>query len=482
MSTEALIMLAILAVFTGACVLIFGLGYRIGDLLFFAAAVMPIIWISRLNQYFIMIGESKYILLWAVFALLILAAILFGNRNTKHILRKPSRNVMVTMAVLLSVMLLSSLFSSHGGQDVISGITALMFVILPFLAARAVVQWCRVDEAGIQRAVLSLFMAGGLLGVLSTVTALLPSLLPSMGLGVAYKTYGYSRAYSALGGANGTGMVLLLLYCTAFGQLLAKKRRMIAGVALSLAFIGLLTTLARGALIGLVAATIFLLISQRRDMARRIMIASIVAVILLIPIVYKLNQHYTLERLNITPGGLKDATGGGRTATMISSLHYGMNHIILGGGWGLIYEKPRIRYAYKPGSYGRTFTLDGRFSLTTPHCLPALVLVESGGLGLLALGFFIWAMWKALRPPDPRICPHGAAIVQGFRASILGFLVVSLIQDNLFLTEKVAYCYYLYFFTGLAAATYYRTISHNEQVITANEIIHSNILSASSGG
>ncbi|NIR01875.1 MAG: hypothetical protein GTN78_17055, partial [Gemmatimonadales bacterium] len=101
-----------------------------------------------------------------------------------------------------------------------------------------------------------------------------------------------------------------------------------------------------------------------------------------------------------------------RTLTLKACLYYGMKHPLLGGGWGLIYPKPRVHFGYEEGVRERVFDLEGHASLATPHSLPALVLVESGWFALLAFGLFVWTMWKALALPDPRVCPRGTAIVQ----------------------------------------------------------------------
>lgn len=459
MDTQTLVILALAASFVILVVLVACCGYRTSNVMFLGVGVLPVVWLSRLHEYLITIGESTFVLLWGVFAIIVLLGWITGSRETHQLLRQSSRGVVLSLSVLVGLMVLSSALNSHNGNDIIRGINAVIFVVLPFLAAAAAARWCRIDEAGIQRAVLALLLAGNVLAVMSIVTAIAPGAVKGLGVGVSYRAYGYSRGYSPLGGANGTGMALVMTYCLAFGQLLAGKQRLLSATTVVLSFVALLTTLARGALVGFVVANAFLVFWQWRGLARRLMVASVLGVFLLIPLAYKLNQHYTLERLN--PGSVQTlgvASTAGRLETMKASMHYGLHHLALGGGWGLVYDKPRIRYAYSPGSADRTFLLGDYMSLTTPHSLPALVFVESGALALLVLGWFAWSMWRALRVRNPELIPHGAALVHGFRAGILGFMVVSLVQDNLFLSDRLAFCYYLYFFTGLAAATCYETV------------------------
>jgi hypothetical protein len=466
MDPQVLILLFIIASIGGAGALMVLFGFRVPDLMFLGAALLPMVWLSRFDEHKVTIGESTFVLLWAAFGALFLLGLIFGIGQTRRALKRPMRKVFISLAVLLGFMALSNLLNSTEGNDIIRGINALLFVVLPFAAAWAAVHWCRVDEAGIQRVVLALLLAGSLLALMGFVTAVFPELSRRFGIGVTYRTYGYARAYSPLGGANGTGMVLVIVYCLAFGQLLAGRHRLIGAMALALSFLAILTTLARGALIGFVVANAFLLLGRRRHLTRRLLIGVGLAVILLIPLAYRLHQHYTLERLNLR--GTSTFTGRSATArldTMKASFFYGMDHVLLGGGWGLVYEKPRIRYAYRPGTAERMFTLGDRISLTTPHSLPALVFVESGGPALIALAFFAWSLWRALRVPRLGFDRRGTGLIDGFRAGVLSFMVISLVQDNLFLADKVAYCFYLFAFTGIAASTCYETATQHAYAV-----------------
>jgi len=462
MDTQTMIILAVPVVIVVLALLVVGFGYRASNLLFLAAALLPIIWLSRWHEIKIEVGESTFVLLWGVFVLLVLLGLATGNWQTRRLITYSARWVLLSLGFLMALMAMSNTVNSSDGNDIIRGLSAALFVVLPFVTAWSVVCWCRIDDTGIQRIVLALMLAGNVLSLMGIATAIAPSLVSGLGVGVSYTTYGYSRAYSPLGGANGTGMALVLVYCLAFGQLLAKRRRLISAITLALAFVALLTTLARGALVGFAVANAFLVFGQRKDLGRRLLATGAIGILFLIPLTYKLNQYYTLERLNLGgAGALVGASSSERMETMKASLEYGLDHFMLGGGWGLVYELPRIRYGYQPGFLGRTFVLGSNVSLTTPHSLPALVFVECGGLAVLVLGLFAWSMWRALYVPHTELVPGGTGLVRGLRAGILGFLVVSLVQDNLFMSDRLAYMFYLYFFTGVAAAAYHRTSATN---------------------
>ena len=450
----AFILLGLVVATVGVLILVVLFRYRLSEVVFLGAAMLPIVWLSRLHLHYVTIADSTFVLLWAAFSVLFLVGLVLGNRNAGRAVRQSSRRVVTCFCALVGLMLISNLTHSGSKADVVRGIAAVLFVVLPFVAARSAVRMCRANGAGVQRAVVALLLAGNLLACISIVSAFAPGVSQALGVGATYETFGYARAYSPLGGANGTGMVLVMVYCLAFGEMLAKRHRALAIFTLATAFTATLATLARGALIGLVVANLFLLLGQSRGLGRRLAITIAVGCFLLIPLAYKMNQSFTLERLNLAQSGaLTGASTAARMDTMRASLRYGFRHIILGGGWGLVYESPRLRYAYKQGSADRMIWLDGMVSLATPHSLPALVLVESGGLALILLGAFAWTMWRSLRHPNPRSNTEEAGLIHGFRAGVLGFLFVSLAQDNLFLSDRVAYCFYLFLFTGLLTAS-----------------------------
>lgn len=450
-----LLLMILITGIVGVCVLVLMFGYRLSEIVFLAAVLLPMVWLSRLNLHFISVSESTFVLLWGIFALLYLLGYVFGNRPAGIAIRESSRGTVLSLAALVGLMILSNFYNSHGVADLVRGVCAIMFVVLPFLAARAMSKLCHIDQVGIQRAVVAILLAGNALAMIGIVSALAPGLTKSLGIGVTYQTYSYTRAYSPLGGANGTGMILVMIYCVAFGGLLSKQHRILCFITLITTFFALLTTLARGALVGFMIANLFLLLWQSHGRGRRVILAGVVGLLLLVPLTYKVNQIFSLERLNIaSTGSISDASSSARLDTLKTSLSYGVNHIVLGGGWGLVYQNPRNRYA-DPTNTSRFISLDDKFSLATPHSLPALVLVESGGLALLFLGVLVWSMFKGLRTPDPQRYPAEAGLIHGFRAAVLGFLVVSLIQDNLFLSDRVAYCFYIILFAGLLIAKAY---------------------------
>lgn len=440
------LIIAVVAVFV--LVLFFRISFS--EVVYLGATMLPMVWLSRLHLQYITIAESTFVLLWAVLALLCLVGLVLGNKHAGIALKQVSRPVVLSFAALLVLMIVSNLVNSRGVADFVRGVSAILFVILPFLTARSVVRLCRADRAGVQRAVVALLLAGNLLAGISLISAFAPSLTKSLGVGVTYQTYSYARAYSPLGGANGTGMVLIMVYCLGFGEIFAQRHRILGTITVLTAFLALLATLARGALIGFVVANVFLFLWQPRRLGRHLVIALAFGSFLLIPLAYQMNKVFTLERLNISGAGVMTGSStSARLSTMRASFDYGIRHPVLGGGWGLVYENPRLRYAYQPGSAGRTIWLDGTLSLATPHSLPALVFVESGSLAPVALAVFAWLMWRSLRLPPSATCPEDTGLVHGFRAGVLGFLCVSLAQDNLFLSDGIAFYFYLFLFTGL---------------------------------
>jgi O-antigen ligase len=248
--------------------------------------------------------------------------------------------------------------------------------------------------------------------------------------------------------------VILLVAAVAAGNLISRVRPALSAIVLALCFLGLLTTLARAALLAFLLVILFLLARRAPGRVRRAVALGGVALFVLIPIAWKLSQSFSLERFVLGVGGARDTSVESRRTSLETAVRYGVEHPVLGGGWGLLYPWARTVRIVK--DLPRVWYVDGRPSLVKPHNLFALVLAESGLLALAALLVFLWQIWRALRPPDARLDPRGSGIVSGYRAAFLGFVFMSCFQDDLFIASKASFLLYLVFFTGILTAAYYR--------------------------
>jgi len=439
----------LLAVFViSICLVLFrafwGITWR--DVILFSAVMLPTVWLARLNTYQILIGDNPFILLFGVYCLIILLFFFLRDRRTVFFTKRQFRKVLLPFVLLVLIFGMSILFNSEGENDWVGGLLAICYVILPCFAALVIVRCYPMKPQNVPR-VMFIFMVGGVfIAILSILSAVAPGLfrtiVPTFRTEVAM-----GRAFTPIGGANATGAYILITYCLASGQFLAKHRRVLSLAVIIICFLGILTTLARAAVLVLGLVTIYLYGGLLRGLSRRLLLLVIVVVIFLIPAGYQLSKKYSLERLTEFSAQRSVAF---RAMSLKAAFHYGLRHAALGGGWGLVYDLQRKKSILTMEQAQREISIDGMPSAAAPHNLFALVFAEAGIVALGLLIFFFWRLWKALKPPSINESPYAHEIVRGFRASLLAVLAMALFQDHLFLTDKLSYATYLFIFTGMA--------------------------------
>ncbi|MGD2108836.1 MAG: O-antigen ligase family protein [Phycisphaerae bacterium] len=454
-SLVLLIALIVLLPFALLC-LHFLFGMRGSDFVFLAAVMFPAVWLSRLNLYTVAVGGVPYFSIWGVFAVMFLVFLPFGNARTSRLLSISARHTWVLLLALVGVLGLSTLANHESGRDIYRGLQASMFVLLPPLAAWAIVRACHIDKDRVMRIVGALFFVGLFISMLSIMTALAPGIFRQ--IVVTHKTMAETgRAFSPLGGPSATAMCLLPVYCLSGGQLLTGRRRLFALIVLACCFVALLTTLARAALVAFLVANIYLWVRYRHALARRIATFVLIALVVLLPLAYAVGRVYTLERF--TKGIMDDQRSTSlavRSASLEAAVIYGAHHLFLGGGWGLVYPLQRQGFV-DPAEATRIIYLQNLPSAPKPHNLFALVFAEGGVIALLLLMLLFWRIWRGLTPPDAGVSRDGHGVVHGFRAGYLSFLVMCVGQDHLFLANKISFFFYLFVFVGLAISAYYQS-------------------------
>ena len=452
------LIVCIILILAVACVLpcvVLMTGARGTDLLFFAAAVFPAVWLSRFDSYSLNYGQMPFPLTWGVLAGVFFLLILFGNPRTRRLLSSLTMRTLPILALLLAVFAASTLANKHNDEDVIRGLHACLFVILPPLAAWAVVRTCKINESTLPRLVGALLFVGAFVSLLAVSTATFPGAFRF--IVTTYKTEAeVGRAFSPIGGPSATAMCLLMVYCLAVGQLLTGRRRGLALFVLALCFLGLLATLARAVLLAFLLINVYLWARHWRGLGRRMTTFVLVGLTVLIPLGYGLSQVFSLDRFGsgITHG-TSSASMQSRSNSLLAAVHYGARHPALGGGWGLVYTSPR-----EAREFGRvvprSISLDGYPSAPKPHSLFALVFAEGGVIALLVLLVFCWRLSRDLKLPDATASPVGNGLVHGFRAGFFSFMIMCVVQDHLFLASKIAFFFYLFIFTGMAISAHYR--------------------------
>lgn len=451
MSTPLIITLGIIltVILFALLRIFFGISFR--DFILLYAVMMPTVWMTRLNVHRFIIEDSPFVLILIVQALMIIILFLFGSPNTVFLLRHRFRKVLLSFGCLLLVFILSIFFNAQQNSEFARGFLALCYAVMPFFSAFIITRCYSIDDKRVSRAILIFFAGGVLTSMFSILSAVSPGLFRSI-VTTARTEVRVGRAFAPIGGANMVAMYLLLSYCLASGLLLAGRRRTISIIMIGISFLGMLTTLARGAILVLIPVNLYLYARFRHGMGRRFLIFLLTGCILLIPATYYLGKRYSLERLTEFEITRSVAF---RAKSLKAALNYGFKRLPIGGGWGLVYDLQRRKAILKGEEAQAEISLDGLPSAASPHNLYALVFAESGIIGLSLLLLFFWSLWKAVLPPDPNIDKQGFEIVRGFRACLLGMFGMSLMQDHLFLTLKLSYAMYLVIFMGMLTSTYY---------------------------
>lgn len=418
-------------------------------------SLFPVVWLNRFDLHYLTITSTPFYLIWGVLISFFLVFVWFGNKFTSGLLASSTFKLGILFFLLITFFVAGILFNSETDRDLIRGFHAICYVVFPLGVMWAVVRCCTIDEERIQHAIEALLIMGGLVGLMAIATALAPGIF--RGLISTYKTTLVSgRAFTPLGGPSATAMCLLPVYCLSVGQLMAKKKPLFNIIIISLCFLGILSTLARAVILSFVIANIYLFSRYRQGLVRRMVVLGLLSSLVLIPLLYGMSSVFSLERF--TTGDIRSNQSiTARVASLKAATIYGLKHPILGGGWGLVYTESRTNTV--TGGSPRMTYLDGYITASKPHSLFALVFAEAGVISLTILLLIFWQFWSGMRPPKMHLHSEGHTIAHSFRSGFLGFTVMCIMQDHLFLTNKISLFFYLFAFLGIAVCTYYRELA-----------------------
>ncbi len=450
MSLELFFLFTVLGL-AGIAALVLILRFHAPDVILLLAALFPIAWMSRLDYVPVFVLGPHIPMHWFALAGLTVALLPFGDPHSSRALRRAIGPVLGPFAFLLLTMLMSVIANASGPEGVLMGLRAMVFTILPFPAAWVVVRTLRFEPEQFARAALVFSAVGLAVGVLAILSAIAPHLFA----GVLQTTWKVEqeggRAFTTLGGANTTGAVLAVVGCVASGMLLAGRQRAAAALGLAVSFGGILASVARAVLLAFIAAHLYLYGRPTKGLGRRLALLIALLAIIVVPVFNKLQANLKLERLRT----IADNSASVRVIAMDAAVRFGLANPVFGGGWGIVYpyartvagvqDLPRIWYV------GEIST-----PLVKPHSLFAIMLAECGLPGLLALCFFFWRWWQALRPPPARLDLQGNSVVAGYRAAFICIVIIAVFQDDLFIISKLAFLLYLPLFCGALASQYYR--------------------------
>jgi putative inorganic carbon (hco3(-)) transporter len=352
----------------------------------------------------------------------------------------------------ISLLYSSNWSASYGGVFIYSRdvLIALLIILL-------------VQRTSILRgAIWSLMIAGLLLGVINIYQYQTGTFTdPYWGFAQANfsQIVGSANAFrigGPIGDPNFFALIMVPIIPMALERLLGEKRNILkalAGITLIICFVTVVLTYSRGAMIGVVALILVILV-QRPERSIRNLLLLIVALGVVgfsfLPSNY-VNRFSAAASVltNLAKNGtgvggiVEDTSITGRASEFLVSLQMFRDNPIFGVGKNN-YPFQYLDYSYKIG-------LDPRLEQRTPHNLYLEVLAESGIVGIVVFGLVVGNMLmvplnarrKLIRAGNKAEAAH---MIQGISYAVIGVLV-----GSLFL--QASYPRYFWIIFGLSLAT-----------------------------
>ena len=274
---------------------------------------------------------------------------------------------------------------------------------------------------------------------------------------------GYAAIYGLLHGGRGPGGFLgdendLALGCvTAFPlafygfEHLSGRKRWLAGAIAGLFVVATVISFSRGGFLGLVAAALYCLVASRRRV-RNALILTLAAMLFvtLAPTGGRKGHSYidVIKSIAETDEG----TSKGRRFLWQAAVNMWKAHPVLGvGGGNFAFNVGR----YQPTDFEEREYNERDWSGMTTHSVYYQVLAEHGTVGILLLGYVVWAHFRTLRrlrrdmrsrtdlPPDLR--RDAEIYAGGLPGGVAAYCVA-----GTFLS--VPYYPYLWYFSAMAVA------------------------------
>lgn len=459
----ALVVSAVIGIF------IYLKGFCARNLILIVFALYPVIVLNRFLDSPIEIGSFSMPQEWIAVGLISTILLLFVPYSKS--VKSNNRNmwmIHLSMLLLLIVLSFGILANAKNGDDLVTGVTACLYLYLPFLFAFIITRTLSITPANAER-IIFVFCLGGLLTTgISALSAFAPTLFSA--IITTGKTDSLSgRGFAPIGGPSAIGMQLVAVYALALSMFFGSKKKAFYIVVMAVIFVGILSTLARAVIISFVFVNIAFIIAHAGKRIYKAIIPVAVSALVLIPLFVLFSHFSSMDRLVSGFGDDGNANGQSvfiRESSQLAAFKYGLENPLTGGGWGLVYKDARGQVE---GASNIMFFLDDFQSAFKPHSLFALFFAEAGFPGLIAVCIFLYLLLKYTKPPKKEKSPQGFYIVQGFRLGIIANLVMCLAQDHFALVTKLSFFFYLYALIGCCLANTYRKALESETVNFANK-------------
>ncbi len=387
------------AVVAGVLVLFAKYGPR--DLLVLAVLSFIALYLSRFDDYVQASLAGRPLIGFHFF--LIAACLMLGA--VRLVIPERPRLGFGAIATLLGIYATLSILSglANGGKMGLAAAVQVLIISLGpcALAAFLVDLVPRTEAASARLRGSFLLLVGVMTPCLQVASSVTPNLFGAV-LGwatAATGATGFVRGGSPLGGAIATGAIEVLAYSLAMHEVVARRRKRYAAV-LILIGVSVLFTLARSVLLMLILFHVFYFWSVIRRYPLRVAGLALAGILVMTPLFLKLEQRFSFERFLETG----DASSELRGQSAIAALRASVQHPILGGGPGLVYDEIRTDWLTDASAIAarmdRVKIVGESISAFEPHDLYLLLAAEHGWPAAFAFtGVFvlIWRRMNRLR-------------------------------------------------------------------------------------
>lgn len=442
-----LVSVAVMLLIIGIVVLVLIGGYRLCDLLVLGFLTFVTLYLSRLDLLLITtIGGRPFVTFhW----LLLGTAIVLGF--ARLLFKQSPRLGYAPIFGLVGLFILLGLTSglvNGGTEGFAAAVQVMVIALLPLIVAALWVDLVPRMAVHSRRLRLGLILLGGVLTPFLLVSsAIAPNLYGAL-LGwsavTAERTAGFVRGWSPLGSPISTGMIMVLAYGFAMHEVIAHRKRIYCVVLLAVV-VAALFTLSRSVVLMLLIFQLIYSWSVVRRHAVATFAIGIAGVIVLVPVLWVLQERYSFERLI----RVSDASIEIRGSSAVAALRTSAENPLLGQGPGLIYEELRTDWVTGERRLRHQTVVRGEVSAMEPHNVFLLLAAEHGWLAMIVFAAILVSLWRRVRISKWLVNEADRSASLMFNALWLSSLAMLLTYSGPLVNPQASVLFWFFAFSGL---------------------------------
>ena len=302
----------------------------------------------------------------------------------------------------------------------------------------------RTPDASRRLRISFILLCGLMAPLMVIVTSIAPNLFGSL-LGWAKSAADQTRGFSPIGTAIATGMVVVMAFGMAMHEVVGNRKRIFI-VILVLTGVAAMFSLARSVVLMLfIFNAVYFALTMRRHAVRIVVLLAIGAIVSL-PIIYKLQQRYTFERLTMVGGASMDI----RSSSALAAGKAMAQRPLFGHGPGLLYEEVRTDWLLPSANRHKKSTVVMNLpSAMEPHNVYLLIGAEHGLPALLVFCLFLAVLWRRSQLPAKDADPSEQSISAMYCALWFASGVMLLTSSSVMLNAQTSVFFWLFAFSGV---------------------------------